>query len=79
MGRRDPKPLTKKELAKKVCYGLVITSVWACFNGMFWWKVVEMGNRITVVEDYGDLITTYEDFGIDDVEIVPFVDFEVME
>lgn len=57
-------PLTKRELARRVCFALMITSMWLGLNGAVLWGINEFGSRIRLVEDYGDFITTMEDFGI---------------
>ena len=45
-------PMSKKEMAKKICYGMVITSVWLGEIGVLWWGVGEFAKRIKFVEDY---------------------------
>ena len=46
--------LTKKDYAKKICFGFVITSVWLTFNGVFLWTMEHMRQKVKLVEDYSD-------------------------
>lgn len=53
--RSTAPPLTKKEMAKKFCYGVFITSVWLGVNGVFWICMNHVRHSIKVVDfDYGD-------------------------
>ena len=53
MARGHKEPLSKKEMAKRFCYGVVITSVWVCTNGALWFGIDQFRQRIKLVEDYG--------------------------
>lgn len=53
MARGRKEPLTKKQMAKRFCYGVVITSVWVCTNGALWFGFDQCRQRIKLVEDYG--------------------------
>ena len=49
-------PLSKKEMAKKLCYGVFITSVWLGVNGVFWIAVQQFRHSVKLVEfDYGEI------------------------
>ena len=83
MARRSTAPpLTKKEMAKKFCYGVFITSVWLGVNGVFWICMNHVRHSIKVVEfDYGDLLV-YEggeqiDYEVEDEFGFPEIEFEV--
>ena len=52
--RRRGEPLTRKEMAKRVCYGVFITSVWLGVNGIFWWGMEIARQKIKLVDDYGE-------------------------
>ena len=58
---RPSTPLTKKEKAKKICYGVVITSVWLTLNGVLWYGLEQFTQRIKLVEDYGNEFMDYAD------------------
>ena len=52
---RRPRPLTRAEVAWRICYGVVITSVWLSVNGVVWWGLDQFSRRVKLVEfDYGD-------------------------
>ncbi len=52
--QQDCRPLTKLERARKVCVGLLLTSLWLGVNSVAWWAVREMRERVSLVDDYGE-------------------------
>jgi hypothetical protein len=49
----EQEPLTKKEIMRKICLGMMITSVWLTVNGIFFWSVDQFRQRVKLVDDYG--------------------------